>query len=51
MVKIRYTQWMMETYGQDEVDRLIRLSGTVVKQTRSDYEARIGHYQNCLEEL
>jgi Bacteriophage Lambda NinG protein len=51
MVKIRYTQWMTRMYGQDEVDRLIALSGTVKKMTRADYETLIEHYQMCAEEL
>lgn len=51
MVKIKYTQWMTETYGQDEVDRLVRLSSTVAKQTRADFEERIAHYQICLAEI
>jgi len=38
-------------YGQDEVDRLIALSGTVKKMTRADYETLIEHYQLCAEEL
>ena len=51
MVKIRYSQWMTRMYGQDEVDRLITLAGTVNKMTRSDYEELISHYQTCAEEL
>ena len=51
MVKIRYAQWMAEMYGQDEIDRLVRLSGTVVKINRSDLEDKIEHYQICLSML
>lgn len=49
--KLKYTQWMTRMYGQDEVDRLIALSGTVKKMTRADYETLIEHYQLCAEEL
>lgn len=51
MVKIRYTRWMIEMYGQDEVDRLIRLAGTVNKINRADLEEKIEHYQMCLETI
>jgi hypothetical protein len=40
---------MIEMYGQDEVDRLIRLAGTVNKINRADLEEKIEHYQMCLE--
>lgn len=51
MVKIKYTQWMLKTYGQEEVDRLVRLAGTIKKITRADYEEMIDHYQQCADLL
>ena len=51
MVKIRYSQWMVKMYGQDEVDRLVTLSQTTVHLTRADYEGMIEHYRRCLDEI
>lgn len=51
MVKIRYSQWMLEHYGPDEIDRLIALSGTIKKMTRADFEELIAHYRLCADEL
>ena len=51
MAKIKYTQWMITMYGEDEVDRLLRLANSSTKRTRIDYEELIEHYKLCEEEL
>ena len=50
-VKIRYTLWMEDHYGRDEIDRLEQLAKTTVKYTRQDYIDMQEHYKMCLEEL
>ena len=46
-----YYPFMIETYGQDRVDELRRLSRQTVKLTASDYERLIQEYGDKLNEL
>lgn len=47
----KYTIWMCDTLGRDEVDRLDSLSRTQRKITRADYEEMIAFFKKCEEEL
>lgn len=50
-VKIKYTIWMTNIYGNDEVSRLIGIKSKQMKMYRSDYHELIEHLKECEKEL
>ena len=46
-----YNAFMLETYGQDMIDELRRLSNTTVKLSLSDLEDLIAEFQEKLTDL
>jgi hypothetical protein len=51
LVKIRYTLWMENMYGKEEVERLERLSHQNGKMGRADMMDLIEHLKQCENEL
>jgi len=47
----KYTIWMCDTLGRDEVDRLESLSHTTRKISRAEYETMIEFFKQCEKEL
>lgn len=47
----KYTLWMIDTYGRDEVERLEALAHTERKITRVEYEQMIEFFKQCEREL
>jgi len=47
----KYTIWMIDTYGRDEVERLEAMAHTGMKVTRAGYEEMIEFFRKCEAEL